>query len=51
MISPRDSKTLHSDNEISSDESIHQSDIYFIDYSDVESIDESTDESSDEISD
>ena len=43
MISPNDSETVYSDSEISSDESIHESDIDFIDDSDVSS--ESSNES------
>ena len=39
-----DGETIYSDSEISSDESIHESDIDFIDDSDLETSDESSDE-------
>ena len=47
MSLPCDSETIYSDSEISSDESIHESDLDFIDDSDVSSgcSDESSDES------
>ena len=44
MSLPSDSETIYSDSEISSDESIHKSDIDFIDDSDLETSDESSDE-------
>ena len=45
MSLPSDSETIYSDSEISSDESIHESNSDFIDDSDVESSDESCEES------
>ena len=44
MSLPSDSETIYSDSEISSDESIHESDIDFIDDSDLSTSDESSDE-------
>ena len=44
MSLPSDSETIYSDSEISSDESIHDSDLDFIDDSDLTSSDESDDE-------
>ena len=41
MSLPSDSETIYSDSEISSDESIHESDIDFIDDSDLSTSDES----------
>ena len=49
MSLTKDSETLYSDSEISSDESIHESDLDFIDDSDVST--ESSDESSDDFQD
>ena len=44
LPSDSDGETIYSDSEISSDESIHESDIDFIDDSDLETSDESCDE-------
>ena len=48
MNEPSDSETIYSDSKKSSDESVQESDLDFIDDSDVSS--ESSDESSDEFS-
>ena len=50
MDLPSDSETIYSDSKISSDESIHESDVDFIDDSDLTRSDESdsSDESSDD---
>ena len=44
MSLPSDSETIYSDSEISSDESIHDSDLDFIDDSDLSTSDSSSDE-------
>ena len=49
MSLPSDSETIYSDSEISSDESIHDSDLDFIDDSDLSTSDSSSDESDNEI--